>query len=257
MNIVLYLDTKSFGISPDDLVKRIKKTHIKGFEVSIDVYNEEEKNYLRRLATLCKDNDLILILHAHIVEDIESQLDFYGEIANIYGKINAFNHPISSDNIYLSQEKTNILFSKIINYIELKKYDISFGIENLSSRKGTVRLSKDMLLPILSNNEKLNFTYNLGNEFRDFGKITNVNPLFIKRLNIVHIYSFDYKNIHKAITKKDPNKVNIVKGLTYLKQILYVGPIVLDYDFDLLGLTTEEKLDNYITNAESIYEYIA
>ena len=257
MNLVLYLDSKSFCLSPDYMVKAIKDTHIKGFEVSIDIYNDDDKIYLETLARLCKENNLILQIHAHITDDIETQLDYYGNIANIYGKLNILNHPISSDNIYLSQEKTNKMFSKILYYIKAKKYNIEFSVENLSSRKGSVRLSKNMLLPILVNNEDLKFTYNIGNEFRDFNKINDVNPLFINRMNNVHIYSFDYKNIHKPIVKEDLTSTTILKELMHLKNTLFDGTLVLDYDFDLLGMTSTEKIENYISNAEEIYKIIA
>ena len=256
MNIVLYLDSKSFCLSPDYMVKSIKDTHIKGFEVSIDINSDEDKIYLETLARLCKENDLILQIHARMNDDVETQLDYFGNIAKIYGKLNILNHPISSDNIYLSQEKTNKMFAKILYYIKVKKYDIEFGVENLASRKGSVRLSKNMLLPILVNNEDLKFTYNIGNEFRDFNKVNDVNPLFLNRMNNIHIYSFDYKNIHKPIIKDELASTNILKELMNLKSTLFDGTLVLDYDFDLLGMTASEKLENYIANAEEIYKIL-
>lgn len=256
MKLVLYLDSKSFCLSPEYIVNEIKNTHVDGFEVSIDFNNNDDKIYLESLAHLCKDNGLILQIHARMNDDIEEQLDYFGAIAESYGKLKIQNHPISSDNIYLSQEKTNQMFAKILSYIKTNKYNIEFSVENLASRKGSVRLSKDMLLPILVNNEDLKFTYNIGNECRDFNKINNVNPLFISRMNTIHIYAFDYKNIHKPIIKDDLSSSNVLKELVRLKNSLFDGTLVLDYDFDLLGMAAEEKFDNYIKNAEEIYKII-
>lgn len=257
MELLLYIDNKILGISPDNLINNILSTGIKGFEVSFDIFSYIEANYLKRLAELCKKNKLKLQVHAHIHDNIEKQLDFYQEVSIIYGNnINIVNHPVSSENIYLAQEQTNILFSKILNYIYIKQYNLLISIENLSSRVNTIRLSKKLLLPILSNNEDLYFTYNIGNEIKDYGKIIDLQKLFIERLNNVHIYTFDLKSNHKAITKNDPIKMNIIKGLTYLKQNDYNGTLVLDYDFSLFGDNNEQRLKEYIESAKFILEYI-
>ncbi len=258
MNLLLYLDKNAFGIALPDLLDKIKKSSwVKGFEVNIDFSNKEEQKYLKDLALMCNKNNLILQVHAHIVDEMIEQLAFYHEVSSIYGKtLNMVNHPIASENIYLAQEKTNILFSKILNYIYDNKFNLTISIENLSSRANTVRLSKKLLLPVLSNNEDLNFTYNIGNELRDYGKITDVDKLFMDRLNNVHIYSFDYKKIHKSIIKSDVHMTDFIKALSFLKQNNYKGNLVLDYDFSLLGFSNEERLDKLLENAKFISEYI-
>ena len=258
MNLLLYLDKNAFGIKIPDLLDKVKKSKwIKGFEINIEFTNEEEQKYLKDLAITCKKNNLILEVHAHIVDSMEDELNFYGEVASIYGKtLNMVNHPIASDNIYLAQEKTNILLSKILNYIYNKKLDLTLSVENLSSRANTVRLSKKLLLPILSNNEYLYFTYNVGNELRDYGKITDLVQLFIDRMNSVHIYTFDYKDIHKPVVKSDEHMPDFIKALSFLKQCNYKGNLVLDYDFTLLGKSDNERLEKLIENAKFISEYI-
>lgn len=258
MNLLLYLDKNAFGITLTDLISKVKKSKwVKGFVVSIDFSNKDEQKYLKDLALLCKKNGLILQVHAHIVDQMLEELAFYHEVSVIYGDtLNIVNHPLASDNIYLAQEKTNILFSKILNHIYDNRFNLTLSIENLSSRANTVRLSKKLLLPILSNNEDLYFTYNIGNELRDYGKITDVDKLFIERLNSVHIYAFDYKEIHKPIMKNDENMPNFVKALSYLKQSNFKGSLVLDYDFSLMGETKEERLDKYLEHAKFISEYI-
>lgn len=258
MNLLLYLDKNAFMIPLPDLLNKVKKCNwIKGFEVNIDFSNKEEQNYLKNLALECKKNDLILQVHAHIVDQIIEELTFYHEISSIYGKtLNMINHPIASENIYLAQEKTNILFSKILNYIYDNKFNLTLSIENLNSRANTVRLSKKLLLPILSNNEDLYFTYNIGNELRDYGKITDIDKLFMNRINNVHIYTFDYKEIHKPIVKNDEHINSFIKALSFLKQNNYKGNLVLDYNFSLLGSNADERLNNLLENAKFISEYI-
>ncbi len=258
MNLLLYLDKYAFGIALPDLLAKVKKSKwVKGFEVNIDFSNKDEQKYLKDLAALCKKNNLILQVHAHIVDQMTDELTFYHEVSSIYGStLNVVNHPIASENLYLAQEKTNMLFSKILNFIYDNKLNLTLSVENLSSRANTVRLSKKLLLPILSNNEDLYFTYNIGNELRDYGKITDVDKLFIYRMNNAHIYSFDYKEIHKPITKNDEHMPNMVKALSFLKQCNFKGNLVLDYDFSLLGETNEERLTNLLENAKFISEYI-
>lgn len=258
MNLLLYLDKNIFSITPRDLVEKVKKhKYIKGFEVCIDISSKEEQNYLKEIASLAKKNKLLLQVHAHIVDQMLEELVFYNEVASTYGStLNVVNHPLASENIYLAQEKTNLLFSKILNTIYDNQFKLTVSIENLSSRANTVRLSKKLLLPILSNNEDLYFTYNIGNEIRDYGKITDVDHLFLNRLNSVHIYSYDYKNIHKPIVKNDEHIESFVKAMSFLKQSGFKGNLVLDYDFTLLGDSDKKRLDNYLSNAKFISEYL-
>lgn len=258
MNLLLYLDKNIFNVPLPNLLDNVKKSPwVKGFEVNINFNNQDEQKYLKDLARLCKKSKLLLQVHAHITDSMIEELIFYNEVALIYGDVlNIVNHPLASENIYLAQEKTNILFSKILNFIYDNRLKLTLSIENLSSRANTVRLSKKLLLPILSNNEDLYFTYNIGNELRDYGKITDIDTLFLKRLNNVHIYTYDYKLIHKPIRKDDPNMSNFIKALSFLKQNEFKGNLVLDYDFTLLGDNDQERLDNLLKNAKFINEYV-
>ena len=121
MKLLLAINHKIFDQSPDYLVKKIESVkEISGFEVYIDMTNNLEKDYLTRLAHLCNEKNLILQIHSGLMHDneIKEYFDYYHEIEKIYGKpINMVNHPLQSDNIYLAQEKTNIFFSKMLNYI--------------------------------------------------------------------------------------------------------------------------------------------
>lgn len=259
MNILLALNYKLFETQPDILVKKIENIkEISGFEIFIDINKKIEKDYLSRMAYLCKEKNLILQIHSSITidEEINEHLDFYNEISKIYDKpINIVNHPFKSDSIYIAQEKTNILFSKILNYIYEKQYRLNYSIENLNSEQGDMRLSKKYLIPILSNNQDLYFTYDIGHEIMEYGEIVDLREIFIDRLINIHLHTFDYLNEHKPITKNDVYKSKWVKAINYLKQIGYNGNIVLEYDVNLLGTNFDEKINNYIEAAKFMYQY--
>ena len=260
MKILLSINYKIFDESPDTLIKKIDGIkEISGFEVHIDMNNGYERDYLRRLAHLCNEKDLILQIHSSITEDDEiiPHIDYYHEIETIYNKpINMVNHPLGSDNIYLAQEKTNILFSKILNYIYEHCYRINVSIENLNSMRGIMRLSKDYLIPILSNNQDLFFTYDIGHEIMEYGKLVDLNDLFIERIVNVHIHTFEAEEEHLPIKEDSPNKLMWVKAINYLRQIGYDGAITLEYDMNKIGNNFDEKIDGFIEEAKFMYQYI-
>jgi len=261
MKILLGLNFDFFDESPDKLIKKIKETknNISGFEIYMNVEKEEKKEYLIRLAKLCNEKKLLLQIHSIInnTSDIKKHVDFYNEISKIYNStINIVNHSVESNNIYMAQEETNTLFSEILNYIFINKYNLKLSIENLNSVKNKVRLSKDYIMPILYNNQDLYFTYNIGHELMDYGQIVNLKPIFVERLSNVQFYNYDYNSNHKIATTNDDNKLKWVKALNYLKQIGYKNTIVLEYSAFYLGKNFDERITNYIKSAEFIYEYI-
>ena len=58
-------------------------------------------------------------------------------------------------------------------------------------------------MPIICNNEKIFFTYDIGHEISNMGNITGVNPILLLMLNNVHIHTlsknYDYGFYHKPI----------------------------------------------------------
>lgn len=260
MKILLAINKKIFDQTPETLIKKIEGIkEISGFEIYIDAYNESEKEYLRRLVHLCNKKNLILQIHAGLRHDvdIEPHFDFYHEIEIIYGKpINIVNHPLESDNLYLAQEKTNVFFSKMLNYIYEKRYRINLSIENLNSVRNLIRLSKEYLIPVLSNNQDLYFTYDIGHEIVEYGKLIDLNNLFIERLINIHLHTFSVEDDHLPITKNSSNKLMWVKAINYLRQIGYDGNVVLEYDLNIIGNNFDEKIDGFIEEAKFMYQYI-
>lgn len=264
MKILLSLNFKLMDYTAYDLIKLIEKEDskkiISGFEVCVDIENEERKKYVNELAILCKQNNLILQFHGDSSYELEKQkkyMDFLNNISNIVGKrINVVLHPHSEDTIEESIEKSNIYFSEILNYIYENNYNISISIENLNSMIDENRLSKGYLKSILANNMELNFTYDLGHEIVEYGEVTNLDTILLERLTNVHIHTFYNIDDHLPIKENDFNKEKWVKAIQYLNYINYDKTIVLEYDVYTLGESFEERVFNYIKCAEFISEYI-
>jgi len=259
MKILLSLNFKFMDNSPLELYNFIKDSNsIKGFEVSFDLFNELEKQYVNELIFICKQHDYILQFHGDSTLNLEEQykyLDFINEISNELNKrMDIVLHPISGDNFDECVTKTNEYFSNVLNYIYTNSYKINISIENLNTETTeNIRLSKDYLLPILSNNIDLNFTYDVGHEIFEYGNLTDLNPVLIERLTNIHFHTFNNYEDHKAIIK---NESNWIKAIQYLKLIKFDSTLVLEYDFYTLGETYEERMNNYIECAEYISEYL-
>lgn len=245
--------------SPLELYNSIKdKTFIKGFEVSFDLNNDLEKQYVNELIFICEQNNYILQFHGDSSRDLEYQykyVDFINDISiKLNKRIDIVLHPISGDNLEDCIAKTNEYFSNILNYIYTNSYKINISIENLNTETTeNIRLSKEYLLPILSNNIDLNFTYDIGHEIFEYGNLTDLNPVLIERLTNIHFHTFNNHEDHKAVIKNDSNWV---KAIQYLKLIKFDSTLVLEYDFYTLGETYEERINNYIESAEYINEYL-
>ena len=260
MKLLLSINNKIFDQTPDTLIKRIEDVkEISGFEVYIDMTKDSEREYLRRLAHLCNERNLVLQIHACLInnDEIEDHINYYYEIETIYNKpINVVNHPLESDNIYLAQEKTNIFFSKILNYIYEHKYRINLSIENINSMRHRMRLSKDYLIPILSNNQDSFFTYDVGHEIMEYGNLVDLSEIFIDRIINVHLHTFTAEQEHLPIKKDSPNKLMWVKAINYLREIGYDGVITLEYDMNKIGNNFDEKINGFIEEAKFMYQYI-
>ncbi|MDD3453095.1 MAG: hypothetical protein PHN42_02295 [Bacilli bacterium] len=263
MNLLLSLNQKFFEINPNEIISMINKLDdkkiIKGMEMCITDFSLFEKNYILRLSNLCKQNNYYLQIHGNSIFDIEKQqkiMDFINEISTIMNyKINVVLHPIEEDD--KNNSNSNIYFSSILNYIYENNYNINISIENLNSTTHHLRLSKELILTILYNNEDLHFTYDIGHEIVEYGKITDLDEVLIKRMNNIHIHTFKNTFDHLPIEENDENKLKWLKGLEYLKYLKYNGNIVLEYDiYEVKGNGINEKVQNYIRSAYFISQYI-
>lgn len=259
MKILLSINYKFFEKTPNELVKFIKKIdvnhHIKGFEIYFDFENEEHINYIKNLSFLCKKEEYILQFHGNNSYSIEFQKEYFKFLNELVDKkyIDVVLHPLDCDLIEDSVKETNMYFSKLLNIIYENKYKINLSIENLNSIN-TFRLSKDYLKSILSNNMDLQFTYDIGHETVEYGKITDLDSILIERLSNVHIHTFDKNIDHQPIGMNDHKEW--VKAIQYLNYLHFDGTLVLEYDFYTLGNDFEERMMNYIKCVEYIQNYI-
>lgn len=264
MKILFSINQKFYGKSAQYLIEYIKKYDtnniIKGFEVVFDIENEFETQYIYELAHLCKKYNYILQFHGNCEYSINIQkkyIDFLNEIGKILNyKVNVVIHPQSAETIDESIEKSNYYFSEILNYIYDNNYNLEISIENLNSLINELRPSKDTLTPILANNIDLNFTYDVGHEIIEYGKVTDLNDILLQRITNVHFHTFKNEFDHQPVTKESLHKDKWIKTVQYLKLIHFKNTFVLEYDFNELGSNYDEKLFNYIKCAEFINQYI-
>lgn len=165
-------------------------------------------------------------------------------------------HPLSCDTIDESIKETDIYFSKILNYVYENNYKINISLENLNSMIDCVRLSKDYLTSVLYNNMDLYFTYDIGHEIMEYGKLIDLDNVFIERLRNVHFHTFNNAFDHLAVDYHEYNKDGWVKALLYLKSLDFNGNLVLEYDFYTLGNSYDERFNNYLNCAKLIYNYL-
>lgn len=265
MNLLLSLNKKFFEINPNEIISMINelddKKIIKGMEMCIGSFSIEEQDYITALSKLCSQNNYYFQLHGNSNYDIKTQkkaMDFINEISKIVGyKINVVLHPVEDNILDKHLIDSNLYFSQVLNYIYENNYNINISIENLNSTTHHLRLSKELILSVLSNNEELNFTYDIGHEIVEYGKIIDLDEVLIKRMNNIHIHTFKNTFDHLPIEENDENKLKWLKGLEYLKYLKYNGNIVLEYDiYEVKGNGINEKVQNYIRSAYFISQYI-
>lgn len=264
MKILLSLNNKFYSELPLNFIKFLEENDkcktVAGFEVVVDINNEEEKNYIKNLSFICKQNNYHLQFHGNSDYSINNQkkyIDFVNEIGEFLDrKMYIVLHPQTANTIEEEIKLTNLYFSEILNYIYEMQYNIEISVENLNSTTDIIRLSKDYLKPILSNNMDLNFTYDMGHEIMEYGELIDLDTVLIDRISNIHIHTFDSKEEHKPIFENSINKDKWIKAIQYLNYINFDKTVVLEYDFYMMGEDYYERLLNYIKSAEFMYSYI-
>lgn len=184
-------------------------------------------------------------------------LDYVNELSKIVDKnIDIVFYPLSCDTIDESIKDTDIYFSKMLNYVYFNDYNINISIENLNSMVDCVRLSKDYLTSVLYNNMDLYFTYDVGHEIMEYGKLSDLDDVFIERLRNVHFHTFNNAIEHLPVDYHEYNKDCWVKALLYLKSLNFKGTLVLEYNFYELGNSYNERFDNYLNCFKFISNYL-
>jgi len=249
-------------VTPKNLLEiiRLNNSKLDGFEVCINANIVSEINYLKELAFEAHRNNLILQMHGTIYNDEATNykyIDIINDISNIMeSNINIVYHPIYNDSKEESVIASTKFLSSMLDYILLKNYKLTLSVENLNDIINQDRLNKDDLVPILEKLPDLKFTYDIGHELIDYGKITDLNETLKQRLNNVHIHTFHNTHDHQVMTNDDIHKESWIKGITYLKVINYSGTMVLEYDLNsFLFNTLEEKIVGYLASIDRITEY--
>lgn len=259
MNSLISINHKFMSISPRDLINLIiEKKSIKGVEVYIDVYNEKELKYLDDLVFELKKNHMILQIHGDIEIDCNKQIEYLKKVEEYADYLDmpiVFTlHTIYDENKDVSLEKTVNYIIELLKNIDHDKVIIS--LENLNSVRGATRLSKEDIKTTILNDEKLFFTYDIGHDLADYGKIINIDDYLIEDIRNIHIHSNNNKEMdHMPIYENDIHWNEIMKGLTFLIVHKYKYNIVYEYALEYCqGDTVEDKVKDYLSSIEFVSE---
>lgn len=260
MNSLISINSKFMSVSPNELVKMILDSkHTKGFEVFFDCDSDIEMKYLDDLMYEIGKNNLILQVHCNSEVSLDKQLDYLKKIESYSDylgcKLVVTFHSIYDEDKEESSKKTVEYLSSIINGVDNDKLIIC--LENLNNSIRTDRLEKEYITPIVLNDERLYFTYDIGHEIVEYGNITNINEYMIDEIRNVHLHTSDGKGIsHLPIYKNDINWNNVIKGLVFLINNKYEYSIVYEYDlFFCKGETIKEKIIDYLTSIDFVSEH--
>ena len=242
-----------------DLYKIINDK-IDGCELHFNFNDKEELEYVENLLFYFNRDNFYYQFHGNSNLTIDKQKEyllFVNKTNNSNNYINIVLHSLTFDNIEDALKQTSLYIDELEEFIEENNLKITLSLENLNSIKDVKRLSKEDLFSILYNNDKLNFTYDIGHEIEEYGLLTNLSDIEIKRINNVHIHTFKNNLDHLPIYDNDEHILNITKSLLYLRHINYNGPIVFEYDlYECNGNTLEEKVIGYIDSIKFVENYL-
>lgn len=257
MNSLISINNKFMEMQPKQLVSMIKNSkYVKGLEIYVDINSQFELKYLDDLVFEIKREKLILQIHGNSALTLDEQLTFLKKIESYadylgYEIVITF-HSIYDDDKEISKDKTSLYLKSIIDNVDNDKLIIC--LENLNDVTNLDRLEKDVLTPIVLNNEYLYFTYDLGHALIDYDNMTNLNEYMIEKIRNVHIHSHDGKgNDHMPIYANDKYWTQLLKALIFLVNNKYQYNIVYEYDLNACyGNTIEEKIIEYLNLIDSV-----
>lgn len=259
MKSLISVNSKFMDISPKELIELVLNSkYTKGIEICINSDDEKELKYLKDLVFEIKRSNLILQVHGNSELEIKKQLEYMKLLEQFSDYLNypivVTLHSIFDEDKDKSLNMTLNYMSELIENINNDKIIIS--LENLNDYLEFDRLEKEYITPIILNDEKLYFTYDIGHEIMDYGNITNVNNYMIEEIRNVHVHTNDGKgNDHMPIYKNDPNWNEIMKGLLFLKNNKYNYNIVYEYDlYTCKGENIKEKIVDYLNSIDYVSE---
>ena len=259
MKSIISINNKFMEISPKKLVELIKGSkYTKGVEIYVNIDSDFELKYLDDLVFELKNNDLILQIHGNIELEMNSQINYLKKIESYSDylgyPITLTLHTIYDEDQKVSLEKTTNYMCELFEYIDSSKF--IFCIENLNDIKDLDRLNKSDIEPLVLNDERIYFTYDMGHEIADYGSITDLDIYMIDEIRNVHIHTNDgINNDHIPIYRNDKNWDKIIKSLTFLIVNHYKYNIVYEYGLDFCsGNTVEEKIKDYLFSIDLVSE---
>ena len=259
MKSLISINYKFMSLNPKKITDLILQSkNVKGVEAYIDCNNEVELKYLNDLVFELKKNNLVLQIHGNVELEFSKQLVYIKKLEEYADYLNnpiVFTlHSIYDENDKVSLEKTIDYFSNLLSNIDNNK--IIVCLENLNDARGFTRLGKEEIRTIILNDENIFFTYDIGHELADYGKITNLDKYMIEDIRNVHIHSHNDKGVdHLPIYKNDIHWNDIIKGLIFLNVNKYKYNIVYEYGLEFCkGNTVEEKVIDYLNSIDYVSE---
>ena len=259
MKSLISVNYKFMEINPKRLVELICDTkYVKGIEIYVDNSNTNELKYLDDLVFEIKKNNLILQIHGDSTLSLVDQIKFIKKLEE-YSKYLGYPIVLTLHSIYdydtnESINKTITYLQDVVNNIDNNKVIIS--LENLNDIPNYDRLEKEYITPIILNDEKVYFTYDIGHEIINYGKIIDLNKYLIEEIKNIHLHTMNNGIDHMPIYKNDQYWNLIVKALTYLINNKYSGGIVYEYDLNrCYGNTIEEKIIDYLNSIDFVSEH--
>lgn len=260
MNNLISINSKFMALKPEKLINLIiQSKHTKGIEIYVDDNNQEELEYLKNLIIEIKKCSLILQAHGNVELEIKDQVEYMKTLEE-YSDYLGYPIVVTLHSIYDDKEesirKTDKYMKELLNKIDTNKIIIS--LENLNSLENIKRLDKEEIEQIINNSEKLYFTYDIGHELVEKGKIIPTNNNMISKLRNVHVHTYYGKeNDHLPIYENDMNLDEILNTIRNLIKNNYEENIVYEYDlYQCKGKTTEEKIKDYLKSIDFIAESI-
>ena len=262
---VIALNEKFKPISPNDLIDKILETkYVRGIEMCVDPDDKEMVDYTDILVEACRDNNLLFQIHGDSSMDIEKQKSFMDKLSTYYDMlgypINVVMHSLTRETPEKEIHDTQEYLKELLEYVDLNKIRIS--VENLNDSDFHNRLDKTEFIPVMYNDERLYMTYDIGHDIADYGKITDLDPLLLNRISNVHLHATTNKYEdgfdHKPIDDQNQDQFEqVLKGILYLKNNNYTGPVVFEYDLYLCdGDTIEDKLNSFLYSIDDTSEHI-
>ena len=258
MKSLISVINKFMDINPKELVEIILNyKYTKGIEICIEYGNVIEMKYLDDLVFEMKKNNLVLQIHGNSGLDLATNIEYMKKLEE-YADYLGYPIVVTMHSIY-DQDKEESL-KKSIEYLGelVKNIDndkIIISVENLNDSKNLDRLEKEYITPMILNDEKLYFTYDIGHELADYGNTTNLNEYLIEEIKNIHLHTHNSRKDHQPIYENDIYWNDIMKSLVYLINNNYAGNIVYEYDlYDCKGETKVDKINDYLKSIDLISE---